>query len=130
MYRHLFRQWNDSWSWFSPSGIIPVILIWVPYTELRLFYQIWRVCNRSFLAHLAIRPVELLPSLFVRRPPVNISHFNLLLRNHWANCKQTLVESSLGGPLPNQCQFPISNKDGHKARNRKKGDEIKKSLLL
>jgi hypothetical protein len=47
MYRHLFRQWNDSWSWFSPSGIIPVILIWVPYTELRLFYQIWRVCNRS-----------------------------------------------------------------------------------
>ena len=29
----------------------------------------------------------------------NISHFNLLLRNHWANCNQTLVEWSLDGPL-------------------------------
>jgi hypothetical protein len=36
-----------------------------------------------FLAHLA---------LFVRCPSVNISHFNLLLRNHWANWNQTLVE--------------------------------------
>jgi hypothetical protein len=25
---------------------------------------------------------------------------NLLLRNHWANCNQTLVEWSLDGPLP------------------------------
>jgi hypothetical protein len=32
------------------------------------------------------------------RPSVNISHFNLLLRNRWANCNQTLVEWSLGGP--------------------------------
>jgi hypothetical protein len=45
-----------------------------------------------FLAHLAFRPSELLSSLFIRRPSVNISHFNLLLRNHWANCIQTLVE--------------------------------------
>jgi hypothetical protein len=42
--------------------------------------------SESFLAHLAF----ILPSLFVRRPSVNISHFNLLLRNHWANCSQTL----------------------------------------
>jgi hypothetical protein len=48
-----------------------------------------------FLAHLAFRPCELLPSLFVRRQSVNISHFNLLLRNHWANCNQTLLEWSL-----------------------------------
>jgi hypothetical protein len=53
-----------------------------------------------FLAHLAFRPCELLSSLFVRCPSVNISHFNLLLRNHWANCNQTLVEWSLDGPLP------------------------------
>ena len=46
----------------------------------------------TFLAHLAFRPCELLSSFFVRRPSVNISHFNLLLRNHWANCNQTLVE--------------------------------------
>jgi hypothetical protein len=26
--------------------------------------------------------------------------FNLLLRNHWANCNQTLVEWSLDGHLP------------------------------
>ena len=63
---------------------------------------------------------------------VNISHFNLLLRNHWANYNQTLVEWSLGGPLPNLCPvIPTSNQDGHQAKNRKKGgDEIKKNLLL
>jgi hypothetical protein len=65
------------------------------------------------------RPCELLSSLFVRRPSVNISHFNLLLRNHWANCNQTLVEWSLDGPL-----LPTSNQDGRQAKNRKKGDEI------
>ena len=78
-----------------------------------------------FLAHLAFRPCELLPSLFVHRPSINISHFNLFLRNHWANCKQTLVEWSLGGPLPKLCPvIPTSNQDGHQAKNRKKGDEI------
>jgi hypothetical protein len=54
------------------------------------------VAFQFFLAHLTFRPSELLPSLFVCRPSVNISHF--LLRNHWANCNQTLVEWSLGGP--------------------------------
>ena len=78
-----------------------------------------------FLPHLAFRPCELLPSLFVRRPSVNISYFNLLLRNHCANCNQTLVEWSLDGPLPKLCQvIPTSKKDGHQPKNRKKGDEI------
>jgi hypothetical protein len=79
-----------------------------------------------FLAHLAFRPCELLTSLFVRRLSVNISHFNLLLRNHWANCNQTLVEWSLDGPVPKMCPvIPTSNQDGHQAKNRKKGgDEI------
>jgi len=81
------------------------------------------------LAHLAFRPCELFPSLFVRRPSVNISHYNLLLRNHWANCNQTLVESSLGGPLPKWCPvIPTSNQDGRQAKNRKRGDEIKNIL--
>ena len=75
-----------------------------------------------FLAHLAFRPCELLSSLFVRRSSVNISHFNLLLRNHWANCNQTLVEWSLDGPLSNLCPvIPTSNQDGRQAKNRKKG---------
>ena len=71
-----------------------------------------------FLAHLAFRPCELLSSLFVRHPSVNISHFNLLLRNHWTNCSQTLVEWSLDGPLSKVCPvIPTSNQDGHQAEN-------------
>jgi hypothetical protein len=69
-----------------------------------------------FLAHLSFRPCELLPSLFVRRPSVNISHFNLLLRNHWANCNHTLVEWSLDGPLPNLCLVIPILKGTHPAR--------------
>ena len=62
-------------------------------------------------------------------PSVNISHFNLLLRNHWANCNQTLVEWSLGGPLPKLCPvIPTSNQDGHQAKNRKRGGWIKKKI--
>jgi hypothetical protein len=58
-----------------------------------------------FLPHLAFTPCELLSSLFVRRSSVHISHFNLLLRNHWVNCIQTLVEWSLDGPLPKTCPW-------------------------
>jgi hypothetical protein len=48
--------------------------------------------------------------------PGNISHFNLLLRNHWANCNQPLVEWSLDGPLPKMCPVILtSNQDGHQA---------------
>jgi hypothetical protein len=55
-------------------------------------------------------------------PSVNILHFNLLLRNHWANCTQTLVEWSLDGPLPKLCLVILtSNQDGRQAKNRKKG---------
>ena len=75
----------------------------------------------TFIAHLAFRPCDLLSSLFVRRPFVNISRFNLLLRNHWANCNQTLVEWFLDGPLPTPV-IPTSNQDGHQAKNRKKGE--------
>ena len=82
--------------------------------------ELW--CLTPFLAHLAFRPCELLSSLFVRRPSVNISHFNLLLRNHWTNCNQTLVEWSLDGPLSKLCPvIPTSNHDGRQAQNRKKG---------
>jgi hypothetical protein len=44
------------------------------------------------------------------------------LRNHWANCNQTLVEWSLDGLLPKMCPvIPTSNQDGREAKNRKKG---------
>jgi hypothetical protein len=53
------------------------------------------------------------------------SHKNLLLRNHWANYSQTVVEWSLDGPLPTLCPvIPTFNQDGRQAENRKKGDEI------
>jgi hypothetical protein len=74
----------------------------------------------TFLAHLAFRPCELLSSLFVRRPSVNISHFNLLLRNHWANCNQALVEWSLDGPFPKLCPTKMAAK----LKIEKRGDEI------
>jgi hypothetical protein len=86
-----------------------------------MFSHVLYVCTHKsnfFLAHLAFRPCELLSSLFVRRPSVNISHFNLLLKNHWANCNQTLVEGSLEGPLPKLCPvIPNSNQDGHQAKS-------------
>jgi hypothetical protein len=80
-----------------------------------------------FLARLTFRPCELLPSLFICHPSINISHFNLFLRNHWTNCNQILVEWSLGGPPLKLCPvIPTSSQDGHQAKNRKRGDEIKK----
>jgi hypothetical protein len=54
------------------------------------------------------------------------SHKNVFLGNHWANCNQALVECCLDD-LPKLCQVILtSNQDGHQAKNRKKGDEIKK----
>jgi hypothetical protein len=59
------------------------------------------------------------------------SHKHPLLRNHWANYNQTLVEWPLDGPLPKLYPvIPTSYQDGHQAKNRKKGDEIKKNILL
>ena len=125
--------------WQFQKGFMVILphtkyFIWINITRLlvinRLFDLILLVnfitcgCESSalFLAHLAFRPCELLSSLFVRRPSVNISHFNLLLRNHWTNCNQTLVEWSLDGPLSKLCPvIPTSNQDGHQAKNRKKG---------
>ena len=64
----------------------------------------------SFCHHLAFA---------VRR---KLSHLNLLLINHWANCNQTLVEWSLDGPLPKLCPvIPTSNQFGCQAKNKKKG---------
>ena len=83
-------------------------------------------CESSapFLAHLAKDHVSFCHHLasVVRR---KLSNLNLLLRNHRANCNQTLVKWSLDGPLPKLCTtIPTSNQYGRQARNRKKGDEI------
>ena len=82
-------------------------------------------CPPCFLAHLAKGHVSFCHHLASVRPSVvrrKLSHFNLLIRNHWANCNQTLVEWSMDGPLPKLCPvIPTSNQDGHQAKNRKKG---------
>ena len=107
--RQCFCQ--DIEGWFSPKFSYGQIMkLCIPNDILR------------FLAHLDFRPCELLSSLFVCRPSVNISHFNLLLRNHWTNCNQTLMEWSLDGPLSELCPvIQTSNHDGRQAQNRKKG---------
>jgi hypothetical protein len=59
------------------------------------------------------------------------SHDNLLFRKYWANCNQTLVKWSLDGPLQKMCPvIPTSNQDVRQAKNRKRGDEIKKKSSL
>jgi hypothetical protein len=76
------------------------------------------------------RPCELLPSLFVHHPSVNISHFNLLLRNHGANCNQILVEWSLGGPFQNCVRWSwLPTKMATKQKIEKRGDKIKKKIF-
>jgi hypothetical protein len=112
---------------------------WFPLTLPGQFYSAWSInfivifsrkqyfwsqpCH--FLAHLAFRPSELLSSLFVCRPSVNISHFNLLLRNHWANCNQTLVEWFVDGPLPICVRWSrLPTKMATKLKIGKRGDEI------
>ena len=68
-----------------------------------------------FLAHLAKGHLSFCHHV---SSVVNFSHFNLLLRNHWANLDQTLTEWSLDGPLPKLCPvIPISNQDGRQAKN-------------
>ena len=70
--------------------------------------------------------------LNLTQDPMGNSHKNLLLRNHWANCNQALVEWSLDDPLPKLCPVILtSNQDGRQAKNRKSWDEIfKKSSPL
>jgi hypothetical protein len=64
------------------------------------------------------------------KEPMGNSHKNLLLRNHWANCNQTLVEWSLDGQLPKLSPvIPTSNQDGRQAKIEKRGDEIKKKIF-
>jgi hypothetical protein len=59
------------------------------------------------------------------------SHKNLLLRNHWTNCNQTLVELSLDSPLPKLCPvIPILTKMATKLKIEKKGMKLKKKILL
>ena len=94
--------------------------------------------NCSYMSRSSLTYIPFLADLdfcphfsFVIRPSTFHIQINLLLRNHWANCNQALMEWSLGGPLPKLCPvIPTSNQDGHQAKNRKKGDEIKKNLLL
>ena len=75
--------------------------------------------NCSYIARSSLTYIP-----FFRRPSVNISHFNLL-RNHWANCNQILVEWSLGGPA-----WKCVRWSRLPTKNRKRGDEIHIKTIL
>ena len=82
-----------------------------------------------FLAHLAFRPCELLPSLFVHLPSVNISHCNLLLRNHCANCNQTMVECPWEASFQNCIRWSrLPTKMAAKPKIEKRGMKLKKNF--
>ena len=112
-----------------------IILTQIKFTtknSTKLYIKYWcdlnviRRIEYIFLAHLAKGHVSFCHHLAsVVRPSVRPSYvvnFNLLLRNHWANCNQTLVEWYLYGPLPKLCLLiATSNQDGRQAKNRKKG---------
>jgi hypothetical protein len=77
-----------------------------------------------FLAHLAFRPGELLPSLFVRSSTFHILIFSSettgpIATKLWWN-------GPWMAPLPKLCPvIPTSNQDGRQAKNRRNvGDEI------
>jgi hypothetical protein len=59
------------------------------------------------------------------------SHNNVLLRNHWANCNQSLVEWNLDGPVSKlYAMIPNSIQDGRQDKNRKRAGEFFLNLLL
>jgi hypothetical protein len=74
----------------------------------------------TFLAHLALKPCDLLSSLFVRRPSVNISHFLIFTSSPQKPLGQ--LQPNFGGMVLGWPPFKIvSNQDGRQAKNRKKG---------
>ena len=118
---HAIKSWNETHSsnvlYLATVERISVNYIWT-LNGLSSFFI-------NFLAHLALRTCEILPSLFVCRPSINISHFNLLLRNHRAKCSKTLVEWSLDGPLPNCVRWSrLPTKMATKLKIEKRGDAI------
>ena len=101
-----------------------------PTMDKQLVSFITSDCQSSapFLAHLTKGHVSFCNHLasVVRR---KLSHLNLLLRNHRANCNQTLVDWSLDGRLPKLCLvIPTSNQFGRQAKNRKRGMEFQLSI--
>jgi hypothetical protein len=69
-------------------------------------------------------------SLFVHRPSVNISHFNLLLRNHWAIATKLWWNGPWMAPFQNWIFLIVSGdprlptKMAAKLKIEKRGDEI------
>ena len=89
---------------------------------------LYQKCVRRFDPSTKMAPTA---ELSLTWNPMGNSHNNLLFRDHWANSNQTLVEWSLDDLLPKMCPvIPTSNQDVREAKNRKRGDEIKKNLLL
>ena len=107
------------------------------FTLLHKFYSIanyhyFSTNWNGFLAHLAKGQVSFCHhmasvclTVCLSVPPSYVVNFNLVLRNHWANCIQTLVEWYLYGPLPNCVRWSrFPTKMATKLKIEKRGDEI------
>ena len=75
---------------------------------------LFQKCVRQFGPSTKMVPTA---ELSLTLDPMGNSHKNLLLRNHWANCNQTLLKLSLGGLLPKLYpEFQTSDQDGCHSR--------------
>ena len=84
---------------------------------------LFQKCGRRFGPSTKMAPTA---ELSLTLNPMGNSHYNLLFRNHRANCNQTLVEWSLDSPLPTLYPvIPTFNQDGRQAKNRKMGGGMK-----
>jgi hypothetical protein len=71
----LFNSFSYKFFW---EYVATSLKSYVRYATLHLTALDLTFCPHQFLAHLAFRPCELLSSLFVRRPSVNIGHVSVV----------------------------------------------------
>ena len=95
--------------------------------QLRCYWkQLW---SRWAITGSLVFRSELLPSGFIRRllslsSVVNFSHFNLILRNHWANLDQLCWNGSWMAPFQNCVRWSrLSTKMATKQKIEKGGGE-------
>ena len=101
------------------------------FVKTYYFLKMKKLLKITVFSSPGLKPGELLSSLFVRRlssvvrPSVNISHFNLLLRNHWANCNQIWWNGPWMAPFQNCVRWSrLPAKMAAKLKIEKRGDEI------
>jgi hypothetical protein len=117
-----FQTWRflwefPIWSYVKLNSAVAAILV----GGLKCRMQFWKGTTQGSFQQSLVE-IGLISSFRGEEFFFNISHLNVLFRNHWVNCNQTLVEWSLGGTPSKLCPvIPTSSQDGRQAKNRKKG---------